>query len=110
MIRKLDARCFKTFPASFKYHDRATNPTVPCASIQLVPNSSRANARASPGLYTCRSRSLEDFSEPSAALTVLAESLETETKLEVRDMVATFWIGKVSFVTMDTALNVLVRW
>lgn len=110
MTKKLDARCLRTFPASLKYHDTATNPTVAWASIQLMPKSSTAYIRASGGLITCRSRSLEDPSAPSSVLMELAESLEMNTKLEVSVMVASLWIGKVSLVAVDTALNVLVRW
>ena len=95
MMTNVDARFFKTLSASFKRHDSATSPTVVCANIQLAPNRSRVNARASAGLVTSSSRSLDGCSDPSTDLTKLGESLDTETKLEVSEIVASFCIGMV---------------
>ena len=89
-ITSVAPRFFKYASVLFTFDERTTKPTDACASIQLDAKRSSANIRASAGLLTSRSKSLDASIVPSVSLTVLAESLETVTKLDVKEMVTSF--------------------
>ena len=106
-MTKVASRFFRNFSALFSLDDKTTTPREACASIQLDAKRRRANIRASAGLLTSRFKSLDDSSGPPEGLIVVAVSLEIVTKLDVRETVMSFWMGRVVLSTADIALNVL---